>query len=183
MGTEPKIGDDAVKAKTGKVWPEWFSLLDKAGAKKMTHKEIVVHLSKRHRKLGGWWTQMVTVAYEQARGLRDKHEKPGGYEISSSKTVAAPIDRLFAAWNDKRRRGSWLPGEEIVIRKATPQKSMRITWSDGKTHVDAYFCAKGDAKSQIAVQHKKLSSSKEAAGKKAYWSERLGALKDYLEAT
>ena len=36
----PRMSDEAVKAKTGKVWKEWFTILDKAGAKKMTHQEI-----------------------------------------------------------------------------------------------------------------------------------------------
>ena len=31
----PRMSDEAVKAKTGKSWKEWFALLDKAGAKKM----------------------------------------------------------------------------------------------------------------------------------------------------
>jgi len=30
-----RISDDAVKTKTGKPWKEWFSILDKAGAKKI----------------------------------------------------------------------------------------------------------------------------------------------------
>ena len=31
-----EIGDAAVKAKTGKTWPQWFSVLEKAGARRMT---------------------------------------------------------------------------------------------------------------------------------------------------
>lgn len=34
-----KVGDEAVKKATGKAWPEWFKLLDKAGAKKLPHPE------------------------------------------------------------------------------------------------------------------------------------------------
>lgn len=37
----PRMSDEAVKAKTGKTWKEWFTILDKAGATKMTHQEIV----------------------------------------------------------------------------------------------------------------------------------------------
>ena len=29
--TEPQVSSDAVKAKTGKTWEEWFSLMDAAG--------------------------------------------------------------------------------------------------------------------------------------------------------
>ena len=35
---------------------------------------------------------MIAVTYEQACGLRDKHEKPQGFEISVSRTIDAPIE-------------------------------------------------------------------------------------------
>ena len=57
---------------------------------------------------------------------------------------------------------------------------MRITWDDG-THVDADFYAKGDAKSQVSVQHSKLPDDKAVARLKAYWSESLDRLKALLE--
>ena len=37
---KPGIGDEAVRAKTGRDWAEWLAVLDAAGAAKMTHKEI-----------------------------------------------------------------------------------------------------------------------------------------------
>ncbi|MFB3065780.1 MAG: hypothetical protein ACE10D_04615 [Planctomycetota bacterium] len=179
--TPPSISDDAVRKATAKTWAQWFSLLDKAGAKKMDHKQIVAHLDERY-DFSGWWKQMVTVSYEQARGLRAKHEKPGGFEISRTKVIGVPIERLYGAWKDKRVRKKWLPDGDFTVRKATPHKSMRITWMDGATHVDAYFYEKGAARSQIAVQHKKLPSAKEADAKKAYWAETLQQLKQVLEA-
>jgi hypothetical protein len=36
-----RMSDEAVKSKTGKTWKEWFAILDKAGASKMSHQEIV----------------------------------------------------------------------------------------------------------------------------------------------
>ncbi len=175
-----QIGDAAVKTKTGKTWQEWFAVLDKAGAKKMNHTELAAYLYKE-LKLPGWWNQMVAVGYEQARGLREKHQKPTGHEISSSKTIAVPVSKLFKAWQDERSRRQWL-GSAIVLRKATPSKSMRITWSDGKTSVDVNFYPKGKAKSQVAVQHGKLPDAKAAAQMKAHWDKTLDRLKDILEA-
>jgi hypothetical protein len=37
----PRMSDEAVAAKTGKNWKQWFAIIDKAGGKKMTHQEIV----------------------------------------------------------------------------------------------------------------------------------------------
>src|SRR4029077_18877139 len=135
------ISSDAVRARTGKTWDQWFAIFDAAGAAKMNHKPIVAFLTERHPEVGGWWQQMVTVGYEKERGLRQDYQKPDGYEISRSKTVAVPIAELFAAWQDDKRRSRWLK-ETIVVRKATPAKSMRITWKDGNTSVIVNFYAK-----------------------------------------
>lgn len=176
---KPKLmSDAAVKSKTGKTWPQWFTLLDKAGAKKMSHQQIVAVLNKKHN-VGPWWQQMVTVAYEQSRGLRKLHQKPDGFEISRGKTIAAPMARLFDAWHDADLRRRWL-GESIHIRKATPGKHMRITWADD-TNVSVYFYGKGAGKTQVSVQHGKLPDAKAAAARKSYWEEKLERLKSLAE--
>src|SRR4029453_10412841 len=98
----PRLSDAAVKAKTGKGWKEWFAILDKAGARKMTHKEIVHVLDSED--VGPWWRQMVTVTYEQQRGLRDLHQKPEGYQVSISRTVKVPLSTLFKAFANEKSR-------------------------------------------------------------------------------
>lgn len=173
------IGDDAVQAKTGRTWTEWKSTLDAAGAKKMNHKEIVAYLHKNH-SLGPWWQQMVTVGYEQVRGLREKHETEKGYQVSVSKTLEVAVPRLFRAWQNPKTRETWLAEKDLVVRKATKDKSMRITWTDQKTSVDVYFYPKGDTKSQVVVQHSKLPDAKAGARMKVYWTEALDRLKSTL---
>ena len=176
---KPRMSDEAVKAKTGKTWPAWFKLLDAAGAKKMTHQEIVALLNKKHG-VGPWWQQMVAVTYEQARGLRAKHEKPEGYEISVSRTIDAAVSKAFKAWTVEKTRKSWLPSK-FTIRKATANKSLRITWEDGKTIVAVAFYPRGAGKCQVVAQHHKLRDAKLAAKMKAFWGEALGALKELIE--
>jgi hypothetical protein len=44
------------------------------------------------------------------------------------------------------------------------------------------FYAKGKAKIQVAVEHSRLPSAKEAARMKAYWSASLARLKALLES-
>ncbi len=48
-----KISNEAVKKSTGKVWSEWFALLNKADAKKMEHKAIAEMLHTKNG-LSGW---------------------------------------------------------------------------------------------------------------------------------
>ena len=180
--TEKKtsIGDAAVEARTGKKWAEWIRILDAAGARKMSHQEIVAYLSERH-SVGPWWAQMVTVSYEQARGMREKHQKPEGYEISSSKTLAVPVSALYKAWHDAKARSRWLAEKKLVIRKATANRSMRITWSDQKTSVSVNFYAKSGGKSLVTVQHSKLPDAKAGERMKAYWGKALERLKEVVE--
>ena len=68
-----RVGDDVLKERTGKIWAEWFPILDKVGAKKMNNTEITTVL---HEKYGvpEWWCQMVAEGYEHSRGLRELHE-------------------------------------------------------------------------------------------------------------
>jgi uncharacterized protein YndB with AHSA1/START domain len=170
-----------VKAKTGKTWTEWFAILDAAGATKMDHKQIVALLDEKYQ-VPGWWDQMVTVAYEQARGLRDKHQKPEGYSVSVGRTMAVPLASLYNAWKNQKTRRRWLAEDSLVIRKATENKSLRMTWADGKSSVDVNFYAKGDSKSQVVVQHHKLPNAQAAARLKTYWGTTLDGLRAMLEA-
>jgi hypothetical protein len=120
-------------------WLQWFTILDKAGARKMSHKEIAEYLYRK-RGVSGWWSQMVTVTYEQTRGLREKYQKADGYAVSASRMFEVPINVLYKNWSDEKLRTQWLK-DKIVVRKTTPDRSMRITWPDG-THVDVYFYEK-----------------------------------------
>ena len=171
------IGDAAVKSKTGKRWQQWFAILDEADAQSMSHAETVKYLNET-QDVPPWWSQMVTVGYEQARGIREKHQVPSGYNIGASKTIAVPAGAVYQAWIDDKTRDCWLPGEAIRIRKATPNKSLRVTWSDGETSLDVNFYDKGGAKSQVVVQHSKLSDSSQAEQMKSYWRGALERLKE-----
>lgn len=174
-----KVSDEAVKKATGKDWDGWLKVIDKAGGKKMSHKEIVAFLDANH-EVSGWWIQMVTVGYEQARGLRVLHEKPGGFEIGVSKTVNVPIDTLFDAFADDKRRAAWC-GDWLSVRKATRPKSVRFDFKGG-TLVSVNLFPKGAGKSYAGVGHMKLKDAKAAAKMKKFWTEKLGELKAQLES-
>ena len=175
------ISDATVQLRTGKGWKEWFAILDHIGGKKKTHRELVIFLNQRYPRLGGWWEQMITVAYEQARGLRQKHQQASGFTANSSKTVATPLARLYRAWTDGSVRARWLPRATLNLRKAAPNKSLRITWEGGRTSLEVNFSRRGAGKSQVVVQHSKLANAKAVARSKAYWGGRLQALKALLE--
>jgi hypothetical protein len=119
---------------------------------------------------------MVAVTYEQQRGLREKHERPEGFQISVSQTINAPLEKLFKSFEIVKARNAWLSEDKLVIRKATANKSMRVTWVDGKTSLEINFYSKGNDKSQVVVQHSKLPDAKSSARMKIYWAKALDRL-------
>ena len=70
--------------------------------------------------------------------------------------------------------------EEMKIRKAAPNKSLRITWSDG-SKLDVGFYAMETSKSQVSLQQTQLSDPEAAQAAKSYWQEALASLKELLE--
>ena len=175
MAATPQISHDAVKAKTGKDWTEWFAILDAVGAQQMTHQQIVALLAQDY-KVGEWWQQMVAVTYEQGRGMRAKHEQAGGFQISRSKTLAVPVEAAFVAWTDAEQRQRWLGEPGLALRIAASNKTLRLDWKDGKSKVEVRFTPKGDQKCQVTVQHSKLPDAEHAEAMKVYWSEALERL-------
>lgn len=175
------VGSEAVIKATGKAWEDWLEVLDKAGAVKMPHKRIAAMVDEKFG-VPGWWSQMVTVGYEQARGLRAVHQKLDGFSASASKTFRASLGRLYGAWNDPALRETWLPGAPLQVRRSTDGKSMRITWTLGNSSVDVHFYAKGPDKSMVQVEHSKLPDAEAVAAQKAFWTEGLERLNAWLLA-
>lgn len=171
--------DETVKAKTGKVWAEWFKILDKAGAKKWSHKEIAAYLYKK-KKLPAWWCQIVAVGYEHERGLRQKFQKCDGEFSASGSRTMAPLAQAYAAWTNDRLRNRWLPDAKMEITSTTPGKYVRAKW-DGDSCIAVGFYSRGPEKTQVAVDHGKLPNSRECAKMKIFWFEALNRLERTLK--
>ena len=173
------VSSDAVARRTGKSWAEWFALLDAAGAAELDHKGIVAVLAQRHG-VGPWWQQMVTVAYEQARGKREKQDSDDGYQVDVSKTLELPLAKLFRFWAEPAERNKWLADDRFSIHKATASKSIRARWGRGVSRIDVDFLDKGAGKSQVTVQHNRIESADAAEQMKAYWAKKIRALEALL---
>ncbi len=180
--TSKGLSDKALVKRTGRTAGEWGKILDKAGAKKWTHQQITAFLNE-DPKLGPWWGQMLAVSYEQSRGLRGKFQKcDGEFAASGSRTLTVPVEKIYKAFSDAKLRDRWLPGAEFEITTETANKSIRAKWDGGKSRVSVNFYPKAAGKAQVAVDHMKLASSKDAAAKKSYWFDALNRLQDALKA-
>lgn len=177
------MSDEAVAARTGCTWEKWVWVLDRAKAHTWSHTEIARFVRETYR-LSGWWAQTVTVGYERIRGLRDtgqRREGPhaGRYSVSRSRTYPVPVDVLFAAMHDPRRRARWTGATGITVRTTTPNRSIRLRWND-HTPVHFWFTAKGPSRASVSVQHEGFATRAEADAARAAWGERLDALRAML---
>jgi hypothetical protein len=178
---EPPTTGEGVRRATGRDRDEWFAVLDAWGAVGRPYREIADWLMAEH-KLSSWWAQKLIVEYEQSRGLRPPGvRRDGTFTVGASKTVAVPVKRLFQAFVDAKLRKRWLPGAVMRKRASEAGRTARFDWEDGPTRVNVDFIAKGKAKSQVGLTHERLPDARAAEKTKAYWRERLAALKTLLE--
>jgi Domain of unknown function (DUF4287) len=176
----PPTSEETVRGATGRAWQEWFAQLDEWGAASRSHGEIARWLMERHGT-GNWWAQSISVAYEQARGLRAPGQRPDGWVVTATKTIGVPVERLFQAFGDESLRERWLPGAELRLRTATAPRSARYDWEDGSTRVNVGFTGLNGARSRLAISHERLPDGDTAEAMKSWWRERVTALVPLLE--
>jgi hypothetical protein len=176
--------DDAtIRERTGRGWEEWFDLLDDAGGADMSHREMARWLAEREGEHAlAWNVQAIVGSYERARKGRQVGEHEDGFTVTASKTVAVPVERLYAAFVDPGLRERWLPDGDLRERTTIEPRSARFDWGDGATRVHVSFAAKGEGKSVAALSHERLPDGGEAERMKAFWRERVAGLKQELES-
>src|SRR5262245_21822923 len=173
--------DTGLRTATGRGRQDWFEQLDAWGARDRASHEIADWLVD-DQGLSDWWAQKLIVEYQQARGTRPPGIRPGGtFSVGASKTVGVPLDRLFAAFTDLTLRERWLPGVALQERAVRPGRSIRFDVGDDGTRLNVTFAALGGARAQVAVEQEKLPDPGTAARMKAFWQERVTALKSELE--
>jgi hypothetical protein len=175
----PLMSDVAVRARTGRDWSGWFEMLDRAGAGKLAHREIVLLLSRRPR-VSGWWCQMIAVEYERARGLRVRHQTADGYSVAISKTLAARLPHLYAVTARPGERRKWFPAGTFEPSSQTRDKYLRGRWKQG-ARVEIGFYARASGKSQIAVQVRRLAKKSDIEPVRRSWRAALTRLQSMLE--
>lgn len=174
------VSDESMVRATGRSHAEWFAILDAWGATEHTHTEIARWLSEA-QGVPPWWTQSVTVAYERARGMRSRHEMRDGYSVSATKSLAAGVDRALEAFTDPDLRSRWLPDAQMEPVKTRAKLTARFAWPDPASRVTVVGVDKGEGRSSIGVTHDQIADRGKAERLKAYWRERLVALKSTVE--
>ncbi len=174
--------EDGVRLATGRTRDEWFALLDEPSAPRGEFRQISDWLMSTHR-VSRWWAQKLIVEHEQARGLRPPGVRPDGtFEVTATKTVAVPVQRLFDAFVNPSQQRRWLTDGRMSLRTSDPSRSARFDWEDGSSRVKVEFTDKGPSKSMVALAHARLPDTDEAERTKTLWKARLTRLKSFLES-
>jgi len=201
LSNSKSISEESVTKATGFGLDHWFKTLDAWRASEKTHKEIAAWLHNA-QSVAAWWSQMITVEYERARGMRQLHERCSGFAISVSRTISTSLIRAWEAWADPKVLSQWFTtgavqefvvggaysnndGDHGTFKCITILKHIRFSW-ESKHHapgsdVVLEFRDRGDGKVRIELTHEKLRSKKDAEDLKEGWSWAMDCLKLFLE--
>lgn len=192
MAHQTRISDEAVKKATGKTWKEWLLLLDKAGARDMTHRQIVAETAKQPG-VSEWWTQMVAVEYEHRRRKRKVGQTADeGYQIGVQKTIPLGQEKMWELitkpdgrkiWLGDIPRMRWEAGEEFETKSGTKGQvrtidegnRIRMTWQPkgrkkpAVLQVTIYSPRNQRLSTNLSFHQEKLNSAAEREKMRKHW--------------
>ncbi|NRD27027.1 hypothetical protein [Frigoribacterium sp. VKM Ac-2836] len=115
---EPRLSDARLGSGTGRSAAEWFTLLDAAGATRLSHEQIA-RLLVDEFEVVPWWAEGITVRYEQERGVEPPGRQPdGSYAVTVGRSLRGGALELFDLAVDRFAR--YAGGRpETVVRSAT----------------------------------------------------------------
>jgi uncharacterized protein YndB with AHSA1/START domain len=196
------VTNEAAKKATGKSLDEWYKLIDAAGGTGLGRRKVNVLLYTDH-KVDAWWSTTIAVEYERRHDLKKRDGLYEGYFICSTKTIAAPLDRVYKAWTDKAQLAKWFgggaradvqegggfetkDGDRGSYLRVRENKDLRFSYErsgfTAPTQVDVVFEDKGKGKCGVLVNHTRLQTRGEADGVRAGWAAALDRLKSLMEA-
>ncbi len=194
------ITDAEAQAATGNTLAQWFAELDKLDGLKQGRSAVNKHLVAR--KVEPWWCTTIAVEYEKHHGARRKDGLYEGYFVCSTKTIAAPLATVFAAWSDNESLRQWFgdattaevkdggkyenkDSDQGTFLRVRKDKDLRLTFENpafsAPTQVDVQFQDKGKEKTGVTLSHTRIQTRAEADGLRAAWAETLDRLKTICE--
>ena len=108
----------------------WFAELDAWGAVGRPYREIADWLTTQ-QGLSAWWAQKLIVEYEELRGVRKPGvRRDGTFSVGVSRSIAAPVERVYAALNNDLASSG-----ELIVAEALedPSAASRVSVTDGRT--------------------------------------------------
>lgn len=101
--------------------------------------------------------------------------------VTVSRTIAAPLARLFEVWHSAAQRRLWLHVAGVSTRRAVARKSLRLNWNDDGSSVLVTFETIVSGRCVVTVRHEGIEGEARAAELEALWTESLNRLRRRLE--
>ena len=157
MATNSRI--KPVERATRRTWDEWLRFMETIDAKNLDHKQIALkvyeELDGTIERLG-WWTQAVTVAYEQYIGRRIPGQRPDGtFQTSVSKATTLGMEELMEEWTrfaaqDESVQG--IVGGDVRVSGTDRRITWRAKAEDGSSVIVTSEPKKNGTASIVATQ-------------------------------
>lgn len=184
---------------TGKDWGRWIEILEKAGGRSLSHREMVLFVRRRY-KLSSWWEQGVVTGFEMHIGRKvEGRNSRGEYSMTVSRTLPLGRAQLWGWMMSEAGMAVWLEplspfkvkkgaqfevgggifGEVRTLKK--PER-VRFTWQDEdweKPSVVQLFIIPRTAKKCILVfGHEKLTSDRLRLEMREHWQASIARCLD-----
>jgi uncharacterized protein YndB with AHSA1/START domain len=202
LGKVGRVTTESVLKCTGKNWASWVQILERAGARGLTHKEIVAFLKTKHR-LGLWWQQVIASGFETVIGrkIEGRNEK-GEYSVAGSRTFAIEKKAAWKLLSSKDGIAIWLkplsdfhlePGATFEseggvfgeVRTMKPGDRIRMTWQESDwekpTTVQIILVARKNKKCIIGFQHEKIKDARLKSRLRDHWKNVLMELREFIQ--
>lgn len=202
LKSDHPVTNEGAKAATGQTLDQWFRELDAWDGLKKGRREINNHLYGR--KIDPWWCTTIAVEYEKHHDVRKKDGLFEGYFVCSTKTIAAPVERVFEACSSGLAMSKWFgestkadvsdggkfeskDGEKGTFIRVRKNKDIRLTMTNPgfsvPVQIDTQFQDKGKGKTGLLVNLTKMHTREEADAMRNAWAEALDRLKAVCEAS
>ena len=193
------VTDAACKKATGKTLKQWFTELDGIDGLGKGRRASTQHIYAEVPD--AWWPTTIYVAYEAHHGVTKKDGLGEGYSICATKTIKAPVAKVYETWTDPAsfaemfgdggtqslEEGGALAcqaGCKGTFLRIRPHRDLRFTWEhEGCTalmRVDVQF-QDNKGKCLMNVMTSRIQTRPEADGLRNAWTEVLTRLKARCE--
>src|SRR5688572_12017177 len=177
--TPQNYSDEAIQKATGKTWAEWFAILDAAGARNMTHREIT-HWLYEQGYTESMWGQCVAIGYEQAMGRREVGQDCyGQYFATGRRIFDGTLDSVLERWVAGTASMTTFGTASLA---APPKTSATAKWRywraslDDGSKVNVNISHTSGGRVLLQIDHRNVGNKAAVDAWKAYWKELLGTL-------
>lgn len=197
LTADQPLTNDSCLAATGKTLDDWIAYLESKPDLAAKRRDAIHDLyDQTNRGPDVWWPTTIFVEYERKHGKTKKDGLLEGYTICSTKTIAAPVEAIYAAWKDPGTVKEWYgefksdgtdeSGNQADLVRDRENKDLRYTWQTAgvphQTQADVTFQDKGKGKTLVTITHAKIQTREEADGLRNAWGHALDKLKSILES-